>query len=118
MDSNWNPEHQAMMALMQQRQASRSEQVTINEVLIDSNNSQLNAFNRDAEIEQGASQADAGAGAFEGGDDDDNSVSSSKSYYKDLCVRLTFVLEKRKATDKERKNEIKLLKEEIAQLRR
>ncbi len=82
-------------------------------------NSQLSAFRRDTEIDQGASHENADAGAFNGGDDyDNNSVSSSKSYYKDLCVRLTFALKKRKATDKERKNKIKLLKEEIAQLRR
>jgi hypothetical protein len=52
------------------------------------------------------------------GDDDANSVSSTKSYYRDLCVRLTFALEKRNAMVSQTRKENQRLKEAIAQLSR
>jgi len=50
-------------------------------------------------------------------DDDDDSVHSTKDYYKDFCYKLTLRLEKRKGADEKRKNENQRLKEEIVQLR-
>ena len=50
-------------------------------------------------------------------DDDDDSVDSTKDYYKDFCDKLTLKLEKRKGADEKRKNENQRLKEEIVQLR-
>jgi len=50
-------------------------------------------------------------------DDDDESVSSTKDYYKVLCEKLTLKLEKRKGADEKTKNENDRLKEEIVELR-
>ena len=65
-----------------------------------------------------ASDEDADGGAVDEGDDDANSVSSTKSYYRDLCMRLTFALEKKNAMELQTRIENQRLKEEIAQLRR
>lgn len=46
-------------------------------------------------------------------DDDNCSVSSSKSYYKDLCTRLTTTLEKRNEVNHELRKEITNLKEAL-----
>ena len=46
---------------------------------------------------------------------DDNSVSSSKSYYKDLCTRLTTTLEKRNEVNCALRSEIANLKESLEQ---
>lgn len=47
--------------------------------------------------------------------EDDNSVSSSKSYYKELCTRLTTTLEKRNEVNNALQNEIAILKESLEQ---
>jgi hypothetical protein len=70
------------------------------------------------EADFNASDEDADGGAVDEGDDDANSVSSTKSYYRNLCVRLTFALEKKNAMELQTRKENQRLKEEIAQLRR
>ena len=70
------------------------------------------------EADYNASDEDANGGAVDEGDDDANSVSSTKSYYRDLCMRLTFALEKMNAMELQTRIENTRLKEEIAQLRR
>ncbi|KAL3776369.1 hypothetical protein ACHAW5_004244 [Stephanodiscus triporus] len=49
-------------------------------------------------------------------DSDDESTGSTKSYYKDLCERLTVELEKRRAADRASKKEIKRLNEHVLEL--
>ena len=51
-------------------------------------------------------------------DEDNNSVSSDKAYYKDMCARLTVALNKRKITEKEARIENKRLRKELKRLRR
>ena len=54
--------------------------------------------------------------SVDGGDDDDedcNSVSSDKDYYKDLCARLTFALEARKMEKRRIKNEYNQLRQRL-----
>ena len=70
------------------------------------------------ESDYDASDEDADGGAVDEGDDAANSVSSTKSYYRDLCVRLTFALEKKNSMESQTRIENQRLKEEIAQLRR
>ena len=70
------------------------------------------------EADYDASDEVADGGAVDEGDDDANSVSSTKSYYRNLCVRLTFALEKKNAMELQTRKENQRLKEEIAQLRR
>ncbi len=47
-----------------------------------------------------------------------NSVASDKSYYKDLCVRLTSALEKRKRAHRECRQEMRRIQREYSKLRR
>ncbi len=65
----------------------------------------------------------------DGGDDDNessngneleecNSVASDKAYYKDLCVRLTFALEKRKSVHRECRQEMRRIQREYSKLSR
>ena len=72
---------------------------------------------RDRDNKEGSNDKDAGKDAVDEGEDDE-SVSSTKSYYRDLCVRLTFALEKKNATEMQTRIENSRLREEIAQLRR
>lgn len=51
-------------------------------------------------------------------DDDNNSVSSDKAYYKDMCAALTAALNKRKITEKEARIENRRLRKELKRLRR
>jgi hypothetical protein len=83
-------------------------------------NSQMSAIGgRTTGVDYDASDEDAdGSGAVDGGDDDANSVSSTKSYYRDLCMRLTFALEKKNAMELQLRIKNKRLEEEIAELRR
>jgi hypothetical protein len=84
-------------------------------------NSQMSAIGggRTMGVDYDASDEDAdGSGAVDGGDDDANSVSSTKSYYRDLCMRLTFALEKKNAMELQLRIKNKRLEEEIAELRR
>jgi len=53
----------------------------------------------------------------ENNDEDDDSVSSAKDYYKDLCSQLTLGMEKKKESDNRMKKENRNLKEEIFELR-
>ena len=71
---------------------------------------------RDSEADYELSDEDADEDTDNEIDDDTNSVSSTKSFYKDLCAWMYFMLEKRKASDKQTRIKIKRLKEEIAQL--
>jgi hypothetical protein len=47
-------------------------------------------------------------------DEANNSVSSSKSYHKNLCVHLTAALKKRKITEREAREENKCLTKELS----
>lgn len=65
------------------------------------------------EGDDGANNAMADAPSDDG---DDDSVSSTKSYYKDLCEKLTVVLEQRKVADRAARIETKRLKRDVAEL--
>jgi len=67
------------------------------------------------EGDDGANNAMADAPSDDG---DDDSVSSTKSYYKDLCEKLTVVLEQRKVADRAARIETKRLKRDVAELKK
>jgi hypothetical protein len=67
------------------------------------------------EGDEGANAAMADAASNDG---DDDSVSSTKSYYKDLCEKLTVVLEQRKVSDRAARIETKRLKRDVAELKK
>ena len=67
------------------------------------------------ERDDGANTAMADAASDDG---DDDSVSSTKSYYKDLCEKLTVVLEQRKVADRAARIEKKVLKRDVAELKK
>jgi len=83
-------------------------------------NSQMSSIGgRTMEVDYDAGDEDAGgSGAVDGEDDDANSVSSTKSYYRVLCMRLTFALEKKNVMELQLRIQNKRLEEEIAELRR
>lgn len=91
-----------------------------NAVATNLDNSQMSAIGgRTMEVNYDASDEDAaGSGAVDGGDDDANSVSSTKSYYRDLCIRLTFALENKNEMEKQLRIKNQRLEEEIAELSR
>ena len=75
---------------------------------------------RDVAISRKEGDAGANTDMADAVSDDcnDDSVSSTKSYYKDLCIKLTAILVQRKVADRAARIETKRLKRDVAELKR
>ncbi|KAL7536561.1 hypothetical protein ACHAXR_007311 [Thalassiosira sp. AJA248-18] len=79
------------------------------------------ASNKEAPGDQIKEEPDDASGAADAdeasNEEDEESVSSTKDYYKDLCNQLAFQLEKRKDSDHRRKQDNRRLKDEVQELK-